>query len=296
MRLSRPVRWALRGIGILLFAAIVSRIDLASALAALRSADPVLLAAALLLFLPIYALKSWRWHVLLTTHGLRVSFPDSFRTYCAALFLGTMTPGNVGEAVKIAFLRARGASLTTATLLTATDRLYDVLWVGIFAAPSAFFLLRGSFTALLLTLAAAGALFVGVALWLRRQAKRENAATLRARMFFWKPHALTLANWATYYLQLLTVGAAFHLTVPLPAFLGIMTVAGVLNLLAIAPAGLGTRDAAVLYFFRPYGVPAALSVAFTSTVFLLTITASLLGAYFWFRSPLDPLDRHDHAA
>ena len=61
------------------------------------------------------------------------------------------------------------------------------------------------------------------------------------------------------------------MTVPVLPFLGIMTIAGIANLLAVA--GLGTREATLLFFFPRYGIASTLTVAFSLSIFALTITA-----------------------
>ncbi len=252
---------------------------------ALRAADPLPLVLTLCLFIPIYMLKAWRWHRLIGAAGVRQTYERSFHTYSAALFLGVVTPGNIGETIKIAYLTKAGVPLAKASVLMLVDRLYDVVWIGLFATPSLLFLLPEE-TKILSIVLVSVLLIVLLALVASR--RRVTEAALRGFSHLSSPsaHAITLANWAVYYLQLLTLASAFHIGVPLLPFLGIMTVAGVLNLLAVAPAGLGTRDAALLFFFQAYHVPAAQTVAFSFSIFALTLFASLLGCWGWFRAPL----------
>jgi uncharacterized membrane protein YbhN (UPF0104 family) len=273
----------LKGIGIVLFLWILTHIDSAQFVRSLASASFPFLLLGWLLFPAIYALKAARWHFFLRRAGIEQSYLTSYKTYCSALFLGTVTPGNVGETIKISFLHSAGASLKTATALTLLDRLYDVLWIGLFALPAVYFLLPDRLLVLVVLLAGIGiALFV-----LRTLLKRsgENPRHLLSYGFQWQPHLWTIANWSLYFLQQLIFARALNLTVPVPPFIGIMTLAGIANLLAIAPAGLGTRDAVVLYFFSAYGIPAPLTVAFSFSIFVLTLLGSLIGLGFWLRLP-----------
>lgn len=270
-------RWLflLRGIGVLLFVWIVTHIDRSQLLESFREASWPLLALGWCLFPVIYLLKSWRWHTLIARNGIVQPFSVSFRTYCSALFLGALTPGNAGEAIKIAYLHAAGATLQRATSLTILDRLYDALWIGIVALPSVYFLLLDRFAVLVWVVVGLGLILLVSGFVFQRHS-----------LLHWQPHAITLLNWVVYYLQLLIFAHAFHIAVPLFALFSIITLAGITTLLAIAPAGLGTRDAVFLYFLRPYGVPSALIVAFTSSVFVLTMLGALIGAYCLLRTPL----------
>src|SRR5207249_1031405 len=112
---------------------------------------------------------------------------------------------------------------------------------GLCAVPSVLFLSPEGFSLLFLSLCAVAAAFLAVALFLRRGMTSRDALSFAGRALAWKPHLLTIANWTVYYAQLTLIARAFGIMVPLLPFLGIMTLAGVVNLLAIAPAGLGTR-------------------------------------------------------
>lgn len=262
--LQRTILFCLKGIGVVLFLWILTRIDRAEFFESLKHVSPLPLIMGFLLFPVILALKSYRWHTLLKQHGITQSYAYSFLTYCSALFLGTLTPGNAGEAIKIAYLTQAGADLKAATLLTAVDRLYDALWVGLFAVPAVLFLLPERILGV--TIALLGVIACVLVLQM-----------LLKRSLTWKPHALTILNWATYYLQLWLFAEAFHIHLPLLFFIGVMTLAGIANLLAIAPAGLGTRDAVIYYFFQSHGIAASVAVAFSSSIFVLTLLGSLIG-------------------
>lgn len=282
--LRRVLLICIKGCGVILFLWILSRIDRAQLVHALAHASLPLVFIGWCLFPVIYLLKSWRWHVLVTRAGVVQSFEMSFKTYCSALFLGMITPGNAGEAMKIAYLRSAGSPLKDATLLTVLDRLFDVFWIGLFALPSVFFLLRDRFLVLTLTLIAIGlcsVLALGIV-----QRMFGGLETLLREGLRWKPHVITLCNWAVYYVQLLIFARAFGIDVPLLPFVAIMTIAGSASLLAVAPAGLGTRDAVVLYFFTAYAVPPSLAVAFSFSVFILTLAGSLIGGYCLLQLPV----------
>jgi len=139
--MRRTFLYAIKGIGILLFGFILLKLDLRELATNFAKASPASVLLTLLLFLPIYALKCFRWHVLVRAAGANVSLRDSVQLYMSGLFLGIITPGKMGEALKIPVLRTQGLSMQDAVGITAIDRLLDVAILGLVAIWAAAVLL-----------------------------------------------------------------------------------------------------------------------------------------------------------
>ena len=86
--------------------------------------------AYLLLALPLFTatitLKSIRWNFLLKIQEIRIPALVAFRYYAASIFWGIITPGRIGEAAKIVYLKKREISAGRSGLSVALDRLLDV--------------------------------------------------------------------------------------------------------------------------------------------------------------------------
>ena len=91
----------------------------------------------------------------------------------------------------------------------------------------------------------------------------------------------------------LDLAVGFGISIDVPTFIAIMTLVGIISILPIAPAGLGTRDATLLFFFGSMNIPAEQSIAFSFTIFVLTIVASSIGAYFWIKYPLKKINAQE---
>jgi len=281
LNMRRTIPYALKGIGIVLFGWILIRIDLQQAIESIAQASTISIVVAFAFFPVIYLLKSWRWHILAHAAGANTNFWQSVHLYMSGLFLGTATPGKLGEAMKIPALTARGLSLKDAMSITVLDRLLDVGVIGMVAIWAAGVLVSTTLAGILL---ACVLCTIAVAFMLRRQVRKLLPAIgLRS----WCPAlALTALNWCVYFLQLWILAQGFGFSIALPVFVAIMTITGIISLLPIAPAGLGTRDAALLFFFGNLGIALEQIIAFSFTIFVLTIIASSIGAYFWLRYPL----------
>jgi uncharacterized membrane protein YbhN (UPF0104 family) len=117
----------LRYLGFLAFAFLIWYVGPRNLLQALAHTQPTYLLAALILNLPLIALKTWRWQVLLLGAGIRLPFIAAWRAYAASIFLGCLTPGRMGEFVKAAYV-SQNVQVELAKALPSVfiDRLFDL--------------------------------------------------------------------------------------------------------------------------------------------------------------------------
>jgi len=203
--------------------------------------------------------------------------------YCAGLFLGILTPGKVGEAIKIPMLKSYNLSLKKSVVITIADRVLDAALLGALALGGLLVLEQIQIPKQILLLC----LLFGVLLlwqqrhrWMKREIWQEMQKLLRTNTT--QITLLTLLNWSVYFVQLILIAKSLSLAITLVDFISIMTIAGIVSLLPIAPAGLGTREATLLFFFAEYGIAPAQTLAFSYIIFALTIiAATCIGGYCW---------------
>lgn len=75
-----------------------------------------------------YAVRAWRWHLLLRALGARVPVRSGAAIYLAGVAL-SVTPGKVGETVRSAFLTRHGVPVGSSLAAFVVDRLSDVVAV-----------------------------------------------------------------------------------------------------------------------------------------------------------------------
>ena len=283
--MRRTFPYLLKVIGIGLFVLILLKIDTDAALESIADASTPLLVLGFSLFPLIYAIKSTRWYIISIAAGAHTTAFDSMVIYMSGLFLGIATPGKVGEAIKIPALVSRGLHMKDAVTITILDRVFDIALLGLMGIW-AIGLLFSSVLAVSLGFCLAFAL--GIAFLLKTPLRKLRDLILPniPRSQWIRATLLTVLNWIVFFAQFWILALAFGIHVPLLTFIAIITITGIISILPIAPAGLGTRDAALLLLLGQQGVPAETIIAFSFTIFVLTIFASTIGAYFWLRYPL----------
>lgn len=303
-----PIRaWLVRGIGLVLFSVILSRVDYRGAFRLMRAANPLTLGAAFLLIFPMVAVKTLRWRQLQRLAGLGAgNFETSYLAYLSGMYAGLVTPGRVGEFLRVKYLTDAGAPLGPAMSTVLWDRLIDVgglFFMGLLAlAPlagdfaSLFRILVG--LAVLLALGTPLVLRGGGALgrrsrgWVAQRVEalgglgrkfREVGAGLATTLDAIGPGAwlslvgLTLVGWVVYYLQAWLLARALGIGLGLFPLLVSVTVAAVAAFLPVSISGLGTRDAAMIVLFQRFGSTGEQAVALSALVFVVLIANALLG-------------------
>lgn len=277
----------LKIIGITLFVWILSRIDRSTLLLHIRSANPwgiVLSFAGLYL---MYACKAARWHLLVRSAGLKPSLADSWRLFNIGIFLGAITPANLGEMGRAAYLRRMGAHTGTALALPLIDRIADVSVMGIMGIWS-MGMLFGWHWSFIIGIASSILTAVLTLLWRKAHGLRakEWLAFLNilaqpaslAFILFW-----TILSWTAYFVWAFIIAQSIGIEVSIPVLMATITLAGILAFIPIAPSGLGMRETAFITLLAPHGVAASQAVALAITMFLIIIAGSSLGLWYWLR-------------
>lgn len=248
-----------------------------------------------------FTLRFLRWHAAARALGIVVPAPRHFAIFLAG-FAMTLTPGRVGEVLRLWLLRKSGGYRyeKTAPLLF-IDRLSDVVAIAILGAGAALLfgryqalsavVLAGAIAANLVffkpelfvffvnlgyaTLKRAPRLFARVRVALRQMGR------LSDRRVYGLVLALSLASWTT-------EGYAFHLILArlgegtaaatLPVAAGILvfalsTLAGVITML---PGGLGGAEISMLGLLIALGVNNAVAVAATAVIRVVTLWFAVL--------------------
>ena len=287
-------RWALRLLGPIVLGLLLATSDLSAIGRALASAAPAAFAAAVAIWLVITALKAQRWRSILRTQGIALGYRRALHWYAAGLFLGGVSPGRLGELVKVAFIRDLGHPLGRALFSAVMDRLLDLL-----ALPAvvlgAMALYGGLLADELGTLAAALGLGAAglFALWRWRRLlaipiRALAPAALRARAqvtvedFLGEVGrfgsrdglalgTLTLATWVLYGASVAVLGLGLGLPTD-PVYLGAAALlAALVGLLPVTVSGVGTRDAVFAVLLGRVGVPTETAIALATLVLGLNL-------------------------
>jgi uncharacterized protein (TIRG00374 family) len=304
-------RWLVRLIGVAIFAVLLSRLEVAQLQQILQRTDGIAVGIAIALVVPFFALKSWRWQLLLERAGIRISIGQSLWLYFVGLFAGYATPGQVGEAVKAMYLSRSGHALGPALATIALDRILDMLLLVALAVPGV--LLVGDSLGLdrSLTLIALGLALIGLAagVWLITSPKRMEAIvgfltsipivpkrltavlttpgsgslSFTSVAHSWSLWLLTLAAYLVHYVRFYVLLLALHIGAPPPvlAFVATLALVSVVALIPVTVMGVGTRDGVLVLAAGGLGLTNEEAVGF-SLLILVTYLANLaIGFVCW---------------
>ena len=125
-------RWSLRIIGISVFAIILVKVDLGEALRVLTTLDPRFLIVSLALQASALVIATFRWQLIMRRLAIRVPFVRSLIYSLIGTAAALVTPGQLGEFIKVLYLRNLRAPVPESVLSVLIDRAYDLLFLLLF--------------------------------------------------------------------------------------------------------------------------------------------------------------------
>lgn len=303
------LRMFVRLIGPILLVAVVWRLDDKGALwRAIKDADGLLLIGAVLLNVPVVHFKVERWRHLLAARGHHYPLGRSYAAVLSSLYLGMLTPGRVGDVLRIQYVRreievpyaeglattlmdrfcdlyvlAAVVALSTVHFASALDsNLAYWSWVAVAVAVLAptLFLLRGPVE-----------LFSKA---LRRLTERWHTSltalleALRAMIGRALVVAipLTVASFAIGYAQGWVVARALGVELSYLDVASLLATTTLLGLMPISVSGVGVRELFLALAFPALGLLAAQGVAFGLLVFVCNyLTIIFAGFIAWQIAP-----------
>lgn len=282
------------GISLAILALIYLKLDVAQLGHVFRQAHPGFLALSLGMVVPLTLFTSWRLQMLAPDRA-SLGFAEANRLILVASVLNMVLPSKMGDLAKAYFMVDRGrvggsVSLSLVVFEKTCDMLSLLVWCvfglafypdkgplfWVLTASVALGLVAGA--ALLASRGLAGALF-GVLHRLIPGKKRMAVTRLESgwremQAYFWsdtgrvvRVSGLSVFIWLLHLLQIWLFILALRAFAPFVTSLGLASLSILAGLLPLTFAGVGTRDAALILFYRPYfdaSTAAALGLLCTS--------------------------------
>ena len=277
---------------------IYSKIDFEGLLEVFQNCNGWWMIVSLGMVIPITMFTSWRLQQLMP-HGTRLGFLEANRLILGASVLNMVLPSKMGDIAKAYFMRERGylsgsLSLSLVIFEKACDMLSLLLWcvLGLFLYPQKDELFWAMTVAVTIGLIF-GLLLLGSRSFTQiffRLAFRISPKKLTKKFrnfeeswgemqnYFWRDRgqlliiaATSIFTWFLHLLQIWLFILALNAWAPFLANLALSPLAILAGLLPLTFAGVGTRDAALIFFYQPYfAAPtgAALGLLCTSRYFL----------------------------
>lgn len=297
-------------VAILLY--IYTQIDFVNLLKVFQNCDRLILIVSLTMVIPITLVTSWRLQQLVPHHSL--GFLEANRLILGASVLNMVLPSKMGDIAKSYFMSERSKisgslALSISIFEKACDLLSLLLWCvfGLLLYPakdSLFWIMTtvvglGLVMGLLMLSSQSFAdYFFAIAIKfapqkLKLKLQKMQAAWSQMHRYFWsdKQQLLVITStslfiWFLHLLQIWLFIVALKAIAPFLVSLALSPLSILAGLLPLTFAGIGTRDAAIIYFYQNYfneATGAALGLLCTSRYFIpaligLPFLGQMLGA------------------
>ncbi len=304
--------------GLVLFVYIIWRTGLSEITAVFRAAEPGRLGVAIALVGVILVLRGLRWSLLLKVAGIDYPVLKATAVWTIGFAAASVTPAKAGDAIRAFYIKEEtGRSLGEAFFTVFVERLFDLVFVLLLGLVSVlvFSKLYTEIPSTWLVVAASAVVVLCLYLATNRKLMRRMLNPLfnflvparyrdrvalnitsfydsmaiyaRARGQLLTAAILTIILWALIFLLAWCVATGFGIDVPASYICLIMPVVTLVEILPVSVAGLGTRDATVIYFFSVVGISSAAAVGFSLGYLLIgTYISALIGFIMWLRHPL----------
>jgi len=268
-------------LGILIL--IYSKIDRPGLIAVFQNCDRLWMTIALGMVIPLTLATSWRLQQLMPEANL-LSFGMANRLTLAASVLNMILPSKMGDIAKAYFIRDRGylsgsLSLSLVVFEKACDLLSLLLWcaLGLILYPEKnglfWFMAIGVILGLIAGIFILGSQTIAKFTFtsLRRSLRLGKSGKLATKIehfqqswnemqaYFWRDSrqlflitSTSIGIWFLHLLQIWFFILAIHANVPFLVNLALSPLSILAGLLPLTFAGVGTRDAALIWFYQPY--------------------------------------------
>jgi glycosyltransferase 2 family protein len=296
------------GVSLLLLGYLLRTTDLGALLARIRQGDVLLLVLAVVLYVGMIVLSTWRWRMLISAQGYDASLRELSASYLVATFFNNFLPSNIGgDLIRVRDSSRLTGSKTTSLAIVAVDRtlgfaaLYALAGVAFLAGGNPVRHLAGARVVLLalsLLFATLGFLYFreGTARVLMARSglariawARERFEVVQEAVHEYRRHfrAVLAAFGASLMLQTLFIyyyfAIARSLRIPLSptACFLMVPLCTLVQTIPISFNGWGIRESVFVLYFSQVGLARDSALAFSLLGAGLVVLLSLSGAVVW---------------
>lgn len=245
----------------------------------------------------VYIIKSYRWHNLNKSFGIKTTWKTALVFYLSAGFLSVITPGRLGEFAKIFFLKRKyGIDTAAATSSVVLDRVWDVLVLSLFASLSMVLLFSGPdqnllsillmsllFLASLLLVLVPALLFKPLLLVTHRFSGLH--AKLEKLFILWKTNRfnsfstsllITLVSYLALFIIPVIFASGTAFPVEIKDGVGAVSISNILSFIPVTIAGFGTRELVFSEVWKLSEYSKEVAISISTCYFIVTYLGSLV--------------------
>ena len=308
--LFAALRWAIAIAGI---AYVLDKLSWPDIVAMVQKANPIYLAASVLIFPLTFLITGIRWHWLMQMLGIRISLARAFVLNMVGAFYNTFMPGSTGgDVLKAYYVSKFTAMRTHAVMSVIVDRLIGLVALIIIGGAMAAFqyqIRECREVAVICGMIVLGTIFglavfcnsklrqiTGLDFIINRLPMQQQVQTALQAIELYRQRpwlvlstlVMTFPVHFTVIVSAMFVGTAFSLPLPLMYYWAAVPVIVLVGSIPISPQGAGVMEVLALQLTRVYGTSAGQAFAWTMSIRLIQILWNLIGGLFVFRGNYHP--------
>ncbi len=290
----------LKSSGFILLIIILLRLDMKQITNYLVNINFLAISPLFFLFLCIMYLKAQRFKILLINSGINITGHNLFSICTGSFLAGAITPGRIGEIIKYKMIKGNDYDNNLKFALSVQDRIWDVSFVLLIGSLFFFYVINNMFN--ILFILPFVLLFIFTSFWpetiiqlmaslLSKYfsnssfAKKINKLSKRiiklSPKYLVKCLILTIFSWIIYFFQAYLLFSATGLTCSFVLLSCAISTAGLIALLPISVAGIGTRDLALVGLFSLSGKSSEAAIVLSACLLLIYLANCIISLPFW---------------
>ncbi|MBI4620199.1 MAG: flippase-like domain-containing protein [Desulfobacterales bacterium] len=276
-------------LGFVILILIIWKIDFHRLTQIMGTLEIDILIVVLLLNLPVLFIKSLRWRYILKLQSISYSLSQTFISYLSGLFVGIVTPGRLGEAIKIFYLKEdQGIPLSKGLSGVLADRLFDLCFLILFGILGIWYLrIFGQLNQLTMIFIFLAIVAIFIYLISKNRFKdfivsffgqKFDGLIISLEQFLTGfkdlarpkiilPGFLTVLSYIVYFIQCHLILLSLSIKIDFLMTVFLMSLINLASLVPISILGIGTREAAMIYLFALINIPKEEAIAFSSVIF-----------------------------
>lgn len=305
-------------VGIIVFIAIIWNIGVPQILNSFICFDIFFFSLSLLVAVPLIFIKALKWKMLIKSNLIDYPLSECISAWLIGFSVGLITPGRLGDFSRALYLKeSKNISLSKSLSSVFLDRIMDVLVLFCFVVIGVLV-----FTIIYTTYKSFYVMFIVLFILLLvfiLTVMKKNHLRFILKFFFDKAvpqkHKLklesmfrdfcygiestivrkdiilyttvfTTISWFIVIFQYYILTLVLGLNVPYQFLVFVIPITLLLEILPISFSGLGTREAALIFFLSFISIPANSAILFSFSILLLTYIEAIPGLLLWFKKPM----------
>ncbi|MBL7085900.1 MAG: flippase-like domain-containing protein [Candidatus Cloacimonetes bacterium] len=300
-------KYIFRLIGFFVFLYILTLVDFARFREVLGNVNMFLFTLSVFLTLALILIKGKRWQYINRVQSIDISIFKIFMMFTLAIALGQVTPGRLGELIKVRLIKKYSPDLAKRWSGVLIDRIHDIIVLFFAGLVAVFFVTQIEFNYSYIIIFL---LIIGILLFLLinkygkvclywftgrilNQGKylsvKENIKDVFDKFSktfkdsFIKSFCYSLLSYLVQCISTLMIVYSVGAKVPIYTIVLVVSVTAFVSLLPITIGGFGTREGVYIYLFSQYGISleTSLAIAFIDGILIFTFFIGMLAFIFW---------------